>query len=290
MGQSAGAESINDLMISPKAKGLFNKAAVLSINYYQRKLPSLAQKEAEGSKAFAGKSLSQMRQLPAQDVLNAKYKGRPNIDGKVVPGNYIDEVKKGNSMDIPVLAGYTQDDIEGELLSTDNLTKASYEKQVREKTGSYAEQFLKLYPATDSNVTKVANKLNVDDLLVKQNELARIRNKNYRSRTYNYLFSHVMPGPESDKWGAFHTSDVPYFLNNFSDLRKDYWTNKDFYLGQTMSRYLVNFAYTGQPNSFGVPAWPANRGNYEYMDLDSHSKMTRLSPAKIKLFQQLHNY
>lgn len=114
MGQSAGAESINDLMISPKAKGLFNKAAVLSINYYQRKLPSLAQKEAEGAKAFAGKSLSQMRQLPAQDVLNAKYKGRPNIDGKVVPGNYIDAVKKGNSMDIPVLAGYTQDDIEGE--------------------------------------------------------------------------------------------------------------------------------------------------------------------------------
>ncbi len=290
MGQSAGAESVNDLMISPKAKGLFNKAAVLSINYYERKLPSLAEKEAEGAKAFAGKSLTQMRQLSAKDVLGASYKGRPNIDGKVIPGNYIDEVKKGNAMDIPVLAGYTQNDIEGELLSTNNLTKSSYEQQVREKTGPYADQFLKLYPATDANVKKVADKLNVDDLLVKQNELARIKNANYHSRTYNYLFSHVMPGPEADKWGAFHTSDVPYFLNNFSDLRKDYWTNNDFYLGYTMSRYLVNFAYTSQPNSFGVPAWPANRGNYEYMNLDSRSSMTRFSPAKIKLFQQLHNY
>lgn len=78
-----------------------------------------------------------------------------------------------------------------------------------------------------------------------------------------------MPGPEAEAMGAFHTADVPYFINHYSDARADYWSEVDYALGDAMSDYLVNFASTGDVNGPTVTTWNAyaGEGDYSYMEL-----------------------
>jgi para-nitrobenzyl esterase len=90
-GDSAGAMSVGDLMISPQAKGLFQRAiaesggpAGLSVNPMRR----LADAEQAGVKAaeMAGaKSLEELRAKPAEEVLKSVRGTQPIIDGWFTP-------------------------------------------------------------------------------------------------------------------------------------------------------------------------------------------------------------
>ena len=75
--------------------------------------------------------------------------------------------------------------------------------------------------------------------------------------TYIYYFTHPMPaGGEIAPMGAFHTADVPYFLNYFyDDPTSRPFTDSDFRLGDIMSDYLINFAEYGDPNGKDLPLW-----------------------------------
>jgi carboxylesterase type B len=64
-----------------------------------------------------------------------------------------------------------------------------------------------------------------------------------------------MPGKESRRCGAFHTSDVPYSFGYLSPLRAKWWTPADRALAEMMSSYLANFARTGDPNGDKLPVW-----------------------------------
>jgi para-nitrobenzyl esterase len=77
-----------------------------------------------------------------------------------------------------------------------------------------------------------------------------------RSRVFTYFFTHPLPGPDAARYGAFHTSEVPYVFNTLNGPGRNY-AAADRALVDTMSSYWVNFARTGDPNGAGLPAWPA---------------------------------
>ena len=84
------------------------------------------------------------------------------------------------------------------------------------------------------------------------------------------MFTHGMPGNDPVSTGAFHTADVPYWLNHFSEARKELWTDTDYAVSDAMSDFLVNFANSGDPNGGGVPAWTpydAETNAFTYMEL-----------------------
>ena len=60
-----------------------------------------------------------------------------------------------------------------------------------------------------------------------------------------------MPGKDSAMFGAFHSSDMPYFWNIFSDERKDDWTDADIALGEKLCNALIAFAATGDASEQG---------------------------------------
>jgi para-nitrobenzyl esterase len=88
-----------------------------------------------------------------------------------------------------------------------------------------------------------------------------------------------MPGSANNY--AFHTSDIPYFLNHFTSLRADKWTEADRTVGATASAYLVNFAKTGNPNGTGLTTWNACTGDYTYMQIDETSVCKTIDSSKI---------
>ena len=84
------------------------------------------------------------------------------------------------------------------------------------------------------------------------------------------MFTHGMPGTKANSTGAFHTADVPYWLNHFSAARADLWTDIDYMVGDVMSDYLVNLAVNGDPNGEGLPVWSAYDDaaeNFCYMEI-----------------------
>ena len=92
---------------------------------------------------------------------------------------------------------------------------------------------------------------------------ANMQLKTGRSPVYFYHFRHVPPKPPfvgrggdlERHLGAFHTAEIPYVFQTLN--ARDWpWRDVDRELSDTMARYWINFAATGNPNGSGLPAWP----------------------------------
>jgi carboxylesterase type B len=62
-----------------------------------------------------------------------------------------------------------------------------------------------------------------------------------------------MPGPDVEVYGAFHTSDIPYFMDTLAKSDRP-WEASDK-IADMLSSYWVNFATTGDPNGKDLPRW-----------------------------------
>src|SRR5581483_11819770 len=82
------------------------------------------------------------------------------------------------------------------------------------------------------------------------------REKQGKSKVYTYFYTHPLPGLDVEKYGAFHTSEVPYVFNSLARCERPFG-DADRKLAETVSSYWANFARTGDPNGKGLPAWPA---------------------------------
>ena len=295
-GQSAGSQNVNQLTLCPEAKGLFGNAVTMSYNLVGSQYATLAEKEAEGDAIFGGKTLEEMRALSQDEVQElsgselASAVASYNVDGKYVIGNYDEVLAPGKGLDVNVVTGMVTGDnlLFGSFLSgasalnpaaSEPTTASEYEQLAKDRLGELAEQFLACYPAaTDDDVVSAIATSNEDSLIAYQIKNASERKTNGKANVYVYQFTHAMPGPEAEAMGAFHTADVPYWINHFSEARADYWADVDYALGDAMSDYLVNFATTGDPNGTGVPAWTEYGdagGEFTYMELgDEVSEQT----------------
>lgn len=90
------------------------------------------------------------------------------------------------------------------------------------------------------------------------------RNKTGKTKVFSYYWDHPMPGPDADLYGAFHTSEIPYFFNSLSRSDRP-WQPADKAIADTLSSYWANFATSGDPNGKNLAVWPA---------VDSESAMT----------------
>jgi|GEM_PF-476945 len=278
MGQSAGAASVNALVASPKAKGLFKNAFAMSFDSVSSDWDTLTNKSAEGQAAFANKSLKEMREMTTAELLKLQtdgaYRSAPCVDGKVLPENFRKALESGTANDVALISGMVEGD-SALFAAWPAATEDEYKEHVAAMCGgdqTLIDLCLKAYPVTVATLDDAVKLLKRDTMMASQNYITIARDAgNAKSGTYLYFFTHVMPGPDAAASGAFHTSDVPYFLNVFSAERKDYWAQVDYNMGKTMSGYLLNFAKTGNPGESGSVKWNATQKDYSYLELKSDS-------------------
>lgn len=259
-GQSAGSMSVNALVASPLAKGLFGKAIAQSGANFTRGSASLSQAEAEGVKvaqSLGASSLPELRGKPAEELMKAVSGMRgPIVDGYVLPGSIANIFAAGKQNPVSLLTGWNQD--EG-LIFGPIKTAEEFRKHAEAEYGSEAKDFLRHYPAsTDEEAAASQQNLSRDMIFGAQNYIwAKVHSRQENGKVYVYRFTRKVPATgEYVKYGAFHTGEVPYAYDNLQFVDRP-WEPVDRELARIMSSYWVNFIRTGNPNGPELPNWPA---------------------------------
>lgn len=300
-GQSAGGAAVHDLTASPLAHGLFHRAIVQSggSTVGRRGMnggtPSLAAAEKEGEKFAESKgahSLAELRAMSWQKLLESAPASpgprfAPIVDGYVLPAPFMTAIEQGKQNDAVTLTGSALGELGGISGPSGPVTLSEFKERARQRFGDAADEFLKLYPAATDGEAQAAQKQSaVDQALVAQYLWARVRAKTAKTRVYEYLWDHTLPGPDSAKYGAFHSSDLLYTLNTLYTSDRPF-TGDDRRIADMMSSYWANFCSTGDPNGKGLPHWPAVDDKPQVMELGDKTQPIPLagSPEKIQFFE-----
>jgi para-nitrobenzyl esterase len=254
-GESAGSWSINTLVATPLAKGLFQRAIGESGAFFAS-LPKLAEAEKAGeriAKQQNAASIADLRAKPATDLLRVNGDlARANVDGWMLPDQVYAIFAAGKQNDVPTLIGSNAD--EGTAFTPASVKADGFKNLAKTRFGDQADAYLKLYPASSDEEAHASAAASMRDQTFgwEMRTWARMQTKTGKSKVYVYYFSRVPPGPVGAKLGAYHASEIAYAFDNMKSAQ-----DADQKLSDTMSSYWVNFATTGDPNGKNVPKWPA---------------------------------
>jgi para-nitrobenzyl esterase len=167
---------------------------------------------------------------------------------------------------VPLMTGFNAD--EGYIFGAAAMTSAEFEAQVRGRYGAAAPRFLDLYPhATNGEATSSAKLIARDRYMASLLLWLRGRAHEAQAGIYPYLFEHPFPGPDRDRFGSFHTAEVPYVFGVLDQGGRPF-TGDDRSISAQLADYWLNFIRGGNPNGMGLTRWaPATPDQVEVMGL-----------------------
>jgi para-nitrobenzyl esterase len=265
-GQSAGAVAVNDLIVSPAARGLFAGAIAQSGSAFGIPAVPLAEAERTGeqlAETLGVRTLAELRALPWERVQGVvlghldpdrpgarHFTFRPVLDGQVL----IEDPVHGESRvvtHVPLLTGFTAD----EFITPGPVIRAAFEEQTRKRYGQHAERLLALYPhATDAEATASAAVAARDAYMAPLVFWAEARSRSAGQPIYPYLYEHPTPSSSPPGWGTFHSSEIPYVFGVLNRAHRPF-TPADERIATQLQGYWLNFIRTGDPNGRALARW-----------------------------------
>ena len=273
-GESAGSWSVNQLMATPLARGLFHAAIGESGGGFGSRggAAPKAEIEAAGERFVeallddgSAPSLEAMRAASAdavQGVAPALVQSTANVDGWVFPDTIYDIFAAGRQHDVPVIVGSNADEMTMLGGAAGAETLEQYRETIRNEYGEHAAALLDTFPAETDEEAQLARIASGTDATFgwEMRTWARMM-ETVSSPAYLYFFSRIPPASDADRYGAYHTAEIPYVFDNFGVSPHPYanrdYTDTDRRLSDILASYWVNMAATGNPNGEGLPEWPA---------------------------------
>lgn len=281
-GESAGSWSVNVLVASPLAKGLFQRVIGESGADFAPlpKLPDAEQAGLRVAKSVGADSIAALRAKSAAEMMKANGElARPNVDGWMLPDQVYAIFAKGKQNDAPTIVGSNAD--EGTAFTPPTVKAEAFKAQAKTRYGDQADQYLTIYPAKDDEQAHASAAAAMRDQTFgwEMRTWARLQTRTGKSRVYIYYFSRVSPSPIAKRLGAYHASEIRYVFNNLQNVPAD---DIDREIAETMSSYWVNFATHGNPNGKRIPHWPAYDEKDIAMGFGEHILATEV-PNKLAL-------
>ena len=303
-GESAGAESVCNLLIAPPAKGLFQRAIIESgpcIGYAGSELgwgahpKSLAL--AASAKAMKNRTLAELRAVEDGYTLLGSGSGMDKVEDSV--DDYILPLLPGGSAapaysrfqnatlnaDAVLLGGNSFDGLESYYVKyevnplTHRMPEFLYHSAMNSHFGQNAKAVEALYPTSRfASGTNGAAVQPIGDagVICPTLELANVLTSRGH-RAYTYLFSygpvcgdvmgHTMKLTGGPGW-ASHASEIPWVFGTYDIC---YRNESEVRLTQDMQDLWGSFVRTGKPQAANLTwsAYESGRGNTMLLDLDS---------------------
>ena len=303
-GESAGGGSVNALMISPMAKGLFHKAIVESGGGRSRgpiSMRHISQPGAGGAPsaealgvAFATKAgitaagaeaLKALRALPPDAVVNGMnlvasqpdtYSG-PMIDGVFLTEEAEPAFRAGRQARVPYMIGANDREF-GFFAPPPDRVDAMFAP-----FGADKDKALRADDPDGSNKSEAGVQLMSDQAMGEPARfLARLAAP--VQPTYVYRFSYVASSLRAKEKGALHATEIPFVFSTVKAKYEAAATPEDLAIGEAMNAYWAAFAKTGDPNGAGRPAWPVyTAAKDEIMDFTAAGPKPGPDPRKERL-------
>jgi para-nitrobenzyl esterase len=270
-GESAGGLSVLSQLVSPGARGLFQRAIIESGTYNLTQLP-LASAEAAGA-AFAAKAgcatntAACLRSLPVSTIIdNEDFGGyTPDVDGAVLPQTIKTALASGQFSHVPVIIGTNHDEWRlfvalAQLDGGAPVSAANYEAMIASTLGvpaAAAAAIAAEYPLADYSSPSVALGAVGTDAIFACPALTAEESLSQYTPTYAYEFNdenapELFLAPVGFPYGAAHASELQYLFDLSNVAYPGVLTAAQQQLAATMKRDWTNLA------KFGVPGagWP----------------------------------
>ena len=271
-GESAGGMSVNMLLTTPLAQGLFNKAIIesggggaglladrpLSGGEHSAEAMGIALAKRYGITGQGAEALSALRAIPAQQLLSGlnmatmgrdpTYVGGPILDGQLYRGTPTRLYAAGQGWRVPVIIGANSLDI--------GFVHASTLEQLFAQFGADASRARTLYdPKGDADLRTVSQLVGGDQMMLgPAREIAQLLARR-RLKVYEYRFSYVAESLRATLRGAPHATEIPYVFDTVAARYGAALTANDARAARIVHAYWVAFARTGAPAPSGLSPW-----------------------------------
>jgi para-nitrobenzyl esterase len=285
-GESAGGLSTFVNLVSPTARGLFDRAIVES-GAYLLTPPTLAQAQTAGTnfanavhcnQANAADVLTCLRALPVSTILGvASFNPAPNIDGKILTQSIASALASGQFNRVPLMNGSNHDEWNLFValdfdLAGGPVTAATYPAAIAATiavppTSPAVALVQAQYPgASFPSFDQAVGALGTDAIFACTARFADELASGF-VRTFAYEFNdrnapqNFLP-PVTFPYGASHASEIQYIYPTANpsglglNLPQTPLNANQRQLSDRMLGYWTEFAKSGDPNGNGSPHWP----------------------------------
>lgn len=281
MGESAGGYSINTLITSPLAHGLFQKAIIesgggrtspLGTVYLDKATPAHPSAEtmgvnfaqAEGISGTDAAALAKLRSLSADQITSGlnmismmtllfgntppTFAG-PMVDGKLFVEEPEQAWKSGHAFAVPTIVGANDRDI--------GLSYAPTIDQALAPFGAQADAARKAYDPDGTNDLAAINAaVGADRMMIEPARFVARAVAAAGAPAYEFRFGYAAAGDRAlGKTGAEHASEIPFAFDTLTAKFGASVTALDIKVADTLNAYWTNFAKAGDPNGTDLAPW-----------------------------------
>ena len=312
-GESAGGVNVGNLLTTPLAKGLFQRACIQSaspvLNFYNdSKIKGIAYVDSFITTGSDIEKIDYMRKLSADSLLHfavsplqggvVQMNWQPVVDNVVFNNFPRQLIQSGNFNKVPLIIGSNADEMSLSAPKTvlPFMVTALIKSSVPQQYQTLANE---LYPAgTNSDEARKSyiGLLTDAQFTANARRTAQCVSVNQTEPVWRYFFTHRHTIPQLETLGSYHGMELFYVFNNWENtlLGSGFlFKPEDKAVQDAMLKYWVNFAATGNPNGEKLANWPLYRSSNDcFLEINSspNGNQTGIRTNESDFWDKVTNY
>ncbi len=306
-GESAGGVDVGNLLLTPSAAGLFDRACIQSAtpvigDYNTIKSKGVSFVDSFTTTGTDVQKIAFMRTLPSDSLIKDET---PPLSGGAVGMNWqavkdnvtftdfpVQLIQSGNFNKVPLMLGSNADEMS--LSAPPTVIPAMVTALINASVPSSLQaQANTLYPP-GSNTTQARQSyigiLTDAQFTATSRRTAQCVSLNQTQPVWRYFFSHKHTFAPLTPYGSYHGMELFYVFNNWENATAgsgSLFKPQDDSVQKAMLGYWANFANTGNPNGSGLVAWPQYTASVDpYLEIKAtpNGSQTGLRTAQTDLW------